>query len=245
VLLGIVCIVKPQLSLILIWALTRREYRLALGFLVVVGSIGLASLAVYGLPVHLEYVQLLEFLSKRGESFYDNQAINGLLNRLVFNGNNLEWDGTHTRIPYIPWIHDVTIATSVAIVVPTLIYRGRPGHGMASWIDFGIALVSYTLASPIAYTPHFGFILPLYFMILLAVCRQPSTPQWMWWALAISFTLCANLLSPTRSLAHTYLNILQSYTLFGIIILLVLLYKLRSKAASEAILALPSHALGR
>jgi len=239
---GLVCTIKPNLSLILLWALLRREHHFAIGFLGIVVPLALASLLMFGLPVHLEYLKLMAFLSERGEAFYSNHAINGLLNRMIFNGNNLEWDGTHTQIHYVAWVHYATVISSLCIILPTFL-RYRPSGAIGAWLDFAIALVSYTIASPVAYEIHFGYTLPIFFMVLCLLLQQPRPARLELWTIGISYSLCANYLSPTQALAETHLNFLQSYMLAGTLLLLVLLYRLRSAAATPSpIPAVPARA---
>jgi hypothetical protein len=227
VLLALVCVLKCNLAVIVLWALLRREWRFVAGFAVTVGVLGVATLAIYGLAVNIEYLKLLSYLARRGESFVSNQAFNGLLNRAIFNGNNLVWDGTHTQIQLISWVYYATLATSIAIMVPCLWPRPADGR-LASWTDFAIALMSFTLASPVAYEGHFGFLVPIFAMLLLGLARGEDTPPMAWFTLALAFALCANWISATDALAATHANVAQSYVFFGVLLLLGLLYRQRT-----------------
>jgi hypothetical protein len=78
--IGLACADKPQLALLLIWALLWRQTAFSAGVLVCVVPIGVVSLAYYGLHNHLAYLDVLAFLSQHGDSFYANNSINGILN---------------------------------------------------------------------------------------------------------------------------------------------------------------------
>lgn len=215
--LGLISIVKPHLSLILIWGIVRSQYILIFGFLSVVIPIGMASIWNFGMPIHIEYLKLMKFLSSRGESFFANQSVNGLLNRLLFTGPNLEWDGTHTLIHYNLFVHIATTITSL-IAISFSIFWQKFSKLNSEFIDFCIALLTFTIASPVAYEHHYGFMVPLFWIVLLYLREN------LLWLL-ISFTLCANLFSPTDFFAESYLNFVQSYLFFGALIILILLYK--------------------
>ena len=80
----------------MLWALLRREWRFAFAC-VATGLVGLiGSIAVFGWANHLDYLRVLSHLAERGEAYYPNQSVNGLLNRLMSIGepelySNLDW----------------------------------------------------------------------------------------------------------------------------------------------------------
>jgi len=83
VLIGLMALVKPQYGAFVLWGLLRREWGFAAA-LVATGVVGLAgSIMAYGFANHLDYLRVLEFLAERGETFYPNQSVNGLLNRVM------------------------------------------------------------------------------------------------------------------------------------------------------------------
>src|SRR4051794_10821039 len=74
------------------WAGLRREWRMLAGVATAVcGGLAL-SVYVYGIESHLSYVRVLTFISARGEAYFPNQSMNGLLNRWVGNGSNLHFE---------------------------------------------------------------------------------------------------------------------------------------------------------
>src|SRR5690606_7149410 len=86
---GLVCAIKPQIGLLLVWALLRRRYRFSAAFAATIGLLGVLSIGVYGLRENLAYLDVLGYMSRHGETFFNNQTVNGLLNRLFDNGSNL------------------------------------------------------------------------------------------------------------------------------------------------------------
>jgi alpha-1,2-mannosyltransferase len=225
--LGLVCIFKPNLAPIVLWALLRREYRVVTGFLCTIIPLGVVSIAIYGIGVHLEYLKLMSYLSSRGESYVDSHSINSMLNRAVFNGPNLEWDGSHSQIRYIGWIHYATVLSSLCFIAVALVGK-RKTSAAGSWLDYAVALLAISLASPVVYGPHLGFTIALIMMAGLMLLRARPAPFWAVFGLALSYFLMANELKFTDALAETPFNFLQSYRLFGAIILLAILYRLRN-----------------
>lgn len=216
---GLVCVIKPPLGLLVLWGALRREWRFAAALLITGAVFAVASVAMFGWQVHAEYLHLIGFLSRRGESYFANQSVNGLLNRMLFIGNNLDWDGTHTQTTYDARVHAATVASSLALIALVLLYRWRATAGP---LDFGFALIGFTLASPVAYEHHFGF-LPVVFLFLLLALRAHAAGSGAYVLLAVAFALCANFFGVTDALAATHLNFLQSHLLFGVLLLLGML----------------------
>ena len=94
--MGVLCLIKPHYGLFVLWALLRKEWRFAFAC-VAAGLVGLiGSVAVFGFANHLDYLPVLSHLAERGETYYPNHSVNGLLNRLMSVGEpelyrNLDW----------------------------------------------------------------------------------------------------------------------------------------------------------
>src|SRR5205085_12543234 len=129
ILIALMALVKPHYGLFVLWALLRREWRFAGAFAAtaIVGVGG--SIIAYGFTNHVDYLRVLTFLAERGETFYPNQSVNGLLNRLmsiadpVAYKNLLFIDGEFS--PYTPWIYATTLVTSVIILAAALLRTGN------------------------------------------------------------------------------------------------------------------------
>jgi hypothetical protein len=237
VLLGLVSVVKPQVALFLVWALIRREWAFATGMLAAVLTLGVTSLVTFGWPIHREYVALMGVLSSRGESYYASQCFNALMNRSLFLGNNLEWDGGHTQLPYHRGVHIATMTTTLLLLVPALFYRRGRARDRDP-LDFCTALLTFTIAAPVAYEHHFGYLVPVFWLVLVRILdddmRRERTRLLL---LGLAFFLCANYFDPAKLLASTAFNVLQSYLFFGALVLLGLMYRLRASARPEPVVA--------
>ncbi len=226
---GVVCLIKPQLGLLVVWALLRRRYRFAAGWSAVVAVGGLVSLGLYGLSNHLDYLGVLSYLGQHGESFNHNQSVNGLVHRWLGNGNNREW--VNAFPPFDGRVYAATLVSSLLLIAAALFYRRRDA---SSEIDLSILIVSATIASPIAWTHHYGVLLPIFALALPAVLKTSRGRRLQLAALGVSYLLVANNYRVVNRLfAETAFNIVQSYVLFGGLLFLALLYRLRSPVERE------------
>ena len=223
-LLGLICAFKPHLGCLVFGALLRRQWRFV-GFFVLTFSVILAiSASLYGWQQLFDYVRFLEFLGQRGERFYTNQSLNGLLNRLLDKGPILSWipgDYPHYHC-LVRWG-----TTIFSIFLMGLAFFWRKGEGKESHLwDLSVAIVSCTIASPVCWDHHYGFLLPILAVLLPAVSKYGG------WRCAVSmilvFCLCGNYYPILNQLAKWPLwGVGLSYMFFGGLVLIWLLYRLR------------------
>jgi hypothetical protein len=221
VLTGVICLMKPHYGLIVLWGLLNREWRFAFA-LALTGAAGLgASIFFYGWMNHLDYLSVLSFMSERGESYHANQSINGLLNRIAGLGApelyaNVRFDAAGFP-PYTPWVYWMTLASSAIIIVGAFLRRG----GAASrTVMFALIAVSLTIASPIAWEHHYGVLLPVFALMAGTLAAYPRYIP----VLAVSFLLVSNPFPILNTFADTSINIVQSYTLAGGLLLLLVMH---------------------
>ena len=223
--IGLICLIKPHYGLFLVWAAVRGEWRFVVGC-VAVGCLGLAvSLAAFGLTDHLDYLTVLLYMFQRGETFYPNQSINGLLNRLMSLRQpelygNLEFF-IERYAPFNVWIYGLTVATSLALLLAAIVRRRHDSADRV--LDFCAMGLSATVASPIAWEHHYGILLPIFSVLLPSTLRDRR--QLM--VLIGSYVLASNFLPTTQLLAGSVLNVAQSYLLAAVLAILWLLYRQR------------------
>lgn len=226
-LIGLISLIKPHYAVFLLWAAVRREWGLVVAC-GVTGCIGLAaSLVVFGFADHVDYLNALAYMSQRGEAYYPNQSVNGLLNRLMSIAEpqlygNLEFF-TDRFPPFNPWVYGGTMAASAVILLTAIAHRRSDRV-----IDFCTMAVSATIASPIAWEHHYGILLPV-FAVLLA--GAPESRAWRAWFI-LSYLLASTFIPATNLLAATGLNVLQSYLFAAGVILLVMLHMQPTDARS-------------
>lgn len=225
VLIGLICLMKPQLAVFLPWALLRKEWSFSRAMMAV-GAIGLiVSVLQFGLANNLDYLKVLSFLSQRGEPFYPNQSVNGLVSRLV----GLTDPGYYSSLVFAPegrftppntFVHLATLS-STAIFLGLAILRPARFQG-DRLVDFCVMALSATIASPIAWEHHYGVLFPI-FAVMLPLCwGRPARLA----VLAGSYLVVSQFISITNALADTAWNFLQSYLFFAALVVLGALYRL-------------------
>ena len=236
-LIGFICLIKPHYGLLLLWAALRREWRFVYACAAAI-AVGLAvSVAVFGWQNHIDYLRVLSFLSERGESYYPNQSVNGLLNRLMSIAdpqqfNNVFWREAHFP-PFTPLVYAGTLASSI-LILGTALARRRRENDPGRVLDFCTMVASLTLASPIAWEHHYGVLLPIFAVLFASVLGDRARMTW----LALAYVLAANFFLAANAFAPSALNVAQSYLLAAALVVLTLLH-LRPQAA----VALAGHVL--
>ncbi|MBP2299254.1 UbiA family prenyltransferase [Azospirillum picis] len=234
-LLGASTLMKPQMSLFLVWAVVRGDWRMAAGWAaVVVPGVVLAAL-LYGIAPLVDYLDVLLFIGRHGESYYVNQTVNGLVNRLLHNGNNLDWSA-ESFAPYHPVVHAATQVSGLFFVLLGLLWRRRE-VGSERIGAFVFAGVCFTVGSPVAWVHHFGVLLPAFALGFLGLMesgvRRPAAAVAI---LCVAYFLAGNLLFwPVNRMADTPLNVLQSYLFAATLLLLGLLYDLAGRHDRAAV----------
>ena len=225
--IGLICLIKPHYGLFLVWAAIRGEWRFVIGC-VSAGCVGLAiSIAAFGLADHIDYLSVLLYMFQRGETFYPNQSVNGLLNRLMSIRQpelygNLEFF-IERYAPFNVWIYGLTVASSLTILAAAIILP-RHCEGGDRVLDFCIMGLSTTVASPIAWEHHYGILLPMFSALLASTLRDRRQLT----VLIGSYVLASNFLPATQLVAGSILNVVQSYLFAAVLAVLLLLYRQRT-----------------
>jgi hypothetical protein len=224
VLVGLMALIKPHYAVLVPWALLRREWRFLLPCLAAAGVGGGLSLLVFGWENHLDYLHVLSQIASRGEAFYPNQSVNGLLNRLVgigdpANYNNLEWRGDWFP-PSNALVYFATLSSS-ALFLGLALFRSRRQDDHDGLLDLCTISLSCTLASPIAWEHHYGILVSIFAVMLPRLIHDARQLIW----LGVAYSLASNFIPATNLLAQTPLNVVQSYLLAGALMTLMLLHR--------------------
>lgn len=191
-LIGLMCLLKPQFGLFLLWGIMRREWRfIAYWAAIVVPGLGL-SMMVFGLQNHLDYISVLRALSRSGEAFIDNQSFNGLLNRLLAtadpansiivadvdpNACSLRSFRINSRLPpFNLTVYAGTLLSSAAMIGLALLLPRRSSGG-SSLLDFLGAALTFTMASPVAWIHHYGILPSIYVAALFVLLADKASPR--------------------------------------------------------------------
>ncbi len=218
--IGICCAVKPQWAMLLLWGALRREWTLAAVGAATFAGLALAAGVLYGFNHWIDYLSVLSFISQRGEGYYPNQSVNGLMNRLLFNGTNVTW--LETWPDFHPVVYAATVGAAVLILGAALTYRIREQAGVR---DLALIILSMTMASPIAWEHHYGVLLPIFALLAPIALSERPFGQYSGAYLVIAFVVASQRLDLTNRLANTRFNVLQSYLFFAAAMVLVLLYR--------------------
>jgi hypothetical protein len=210
--LGLICTFKPTLAVFLPWALLRRQWRFLLAFAGTLAAIQGLAMAVFGWHNTVGYLQVLSFMSHRGEAYLPNQSVNGFLERWTHNGDSVVWSFTvfppYHSVVYVGTTISSALLLGFALAAPLL--RGWK-NGVADFLFFGMVA---TIVSPIAWEHHYGYFLPgcIYLLgrmhklqgvlpALAAFCFLILTNGWPWldrfaetrWNPVLSYDLFAGL----------------------------------------------------
>jgi hypothetical protein len=232
-LIGLICLLKPQFALFLLWGILRREWRFIVGWAAVVLPGAIVALAVFGVQNHIEYISVLRALSRSGEAFIDNQSFNGFLNRLLKtsdpansiivadvdpNACSLASIRLNSKLPpFNTLVYGGTLLTSAAMIGMALLLPRR-GAGASGLLDFLGAALAFTIASPVAWLHHYGILPPIYVAALFAILTEDASRRrsLALVLLAVSYLMTAHWLE-------------GSSTLFGVLALFAMLYERQFK----------------
>jgi hypothetical protein len=219
--LGVMALVKPQYALFLLWAALRRRFG---AFAACIGTIVtgvLVSCFVFGFHNNMDYLRVLHFIGMHGENYVTNQSMNGLLNRLLFNGYSLIWN-EKAFAPFNPIVMAGTVLSSLALVGVSLFFPWGPSR-KSSADDFACCTLVATMASPVAWEHHYGILLPIF--IWLCFGKSASlTSRSRVILIALAYVLASDNIELLDALAPIpILNVFRSYLFLGALIVLMLL----------------------
>lgn len=228
---GLCCAIKPQLTVLILWAFLRRQWAMAAAAGTTFSVLALAAGIHYGFHHYADYLSVLSFLSQRGEAYFPNQSVNGLLNRLLSNGTNLHFE-LHAFPDFNIVVYTGTLAASLVLLGVALFWRWR---AVPSDLDFALVMLAATMASPIAWEHHYGLLLPIFALVApYAIARQPFG-VWSGAVLLTAFVVAGERFDITNRLAATPFNVLQSYLFFAALVFLVMLMRLVRTGNSQTI----------
>jgi hypothetical protein len=171
ILIGITCWLKPQMILFLLWGLLRKQWRFTISLLITSLAGVFLSVAIFGWHNTMEYVKVLQYLARRGDSMFWNQSLNGLLHRLMHVGSPVT--SFYGYPPFNRTIYLATVLSSggmvlLALVVPML------RRMTATTVDFLIYAMACTMASPIVWQHHYGVFFLVFLLWIPEVLQQPQ-----------------------------------------------------------------------
>jgi len=221
ILIGLICVVKPQLGVLFLWGLIRKQWKMFFAGMVVLGIFSAISIAFYGFKNNMQYLEVLSYLSHHGETYYPNQSINGLVNRFTFNGVILDWDGKFP--PYSDVVYFITVISSATIMLISLFWNYTTKYPHI--IDFCLVILCTTIASPIAWEHHYGILFPIFIILSPYACYYNEEKKVALLLFGFGFLLASQYFEAVKYLADSRWNVLQSYLFFGAVIIVAFLFQ--------------------
>lgn len=234
--LALAAMIKPQLGLFALWALIRGERRMLLAFTAVLGVGAVATLAWLGPAPFIGYIDVLQHIAQRGETFYPNQSVNGFMNRLVENGSSVDFGDA---MPEPHAVVSLTTGLTSLLFLALALMKSRASRvRRVAPLEFALMGLVSTLASPIAWEHHYGVLLPAFALLARAFLDGELRRSQAALA-ALAWFLTANSWEAANVFAGTPLRFLQSTLLFGVFCLAVVLWRQTRQSSTSRIDANP------
>jgi alpha-1,2-mannosyltransferase len=235
-LMGIAASLKPQYGLYAVWGLIRRKFSFAVVLISVAALVGIATILMFGWGnTATFYFRVLPDLSKRGEAYFPNQSMNGLLNRLYTQGMNVEYSYTEYPPEYPVVVWGTRVALVILVGIGLLTKRSQAHNGLARALDLAFVGLAFTMAGTIAWEHYYGVLIAISAVLLPVLIFQPGREGWILPAFVTSFLMVGVRWWQTMAFAdHGVLTILQSNIYIGALLLLGLLYVARRRYGSPS-----------
>ena len=156
--------------------------------------------------------------SRHGEALWANQSMNGLLNRLLRNGDPVSWSYT-VYPPYRPAIYILSSCFSALLVVAGLSVPAFFGWSrtIGDYLLFGCVAV---LISPIAWEHHYGY---FFFPAVLLLAVADRLPRRVWLVLCACVLAISNRWPPLDHRQRGFVSLAGDYIFFAGILICCLL----------------------
>lgn len=234
-LMGIATAVKPQYGVYALWALMKKRRGLAAGLVGIAGLLILVSVLMFGIDSSTTfYLKVLPDLSKRGEAYFPNQSVNGMLNRILTTGMNADF--SYTSYPPInPIVVWGTRISGILLIALGLFTKNSPRKdGVGRALDLGFVGLAFTMAGTIAWEHYYAILVPIVAVMVPMMVFSHDRRRWMVPTFVIGYLLIGFRWWQTRAFADQgLLTLLQSPMFFGGILFLLLLHFLRKQPLAE------------
>lgn len=225
---GLMTWIKPNYALFAVWAFLRKRRRLAASALAVAVMGVVAGIVTFGITNELDYFRVLSVLSRHGEAFVPNQSINGVLHRVLGNGNSLRFQASAFP-PFHPVVYGGTLVGLVTMLAFALWYPTRRGAA-GTPADFALFTIVTTVTAPIAWEHHYGVIVAAIAAAIVPFVQATSTCGIV--IFAFGWLLMAPRIEPLAWVTESPWNIVQSYRLVGAMIMAGMLTRQISRSGS-------------
>ncbi|MEO3388983.1 glycosyltransferase family 87 protein [Mesorhizobium sp. CAU 1741] len=242
-LLGFAAVIKPPLLLVGIYFLFRRRWSVVAGGALSCAAAGLLSLAVFGWAMHVSWYELcIKPYSDNPIAAFNSQSVQAFFLRMQVGLDGwFDW----SPIPFEPayWFYSTIVVGGIAafVVLTLLMPAGRDSgqaHPLALiQVEFMMIVALACVISPISWSHYYTwFLMPFAFFV------GRDDPAWStpilrgagWLGIVLLSTPVIADIWRSNWASSTYGQIGVSSLLFGGIIWLLLLCRVRYRMASDA-----------
>ena len=225
-LLALVALLKPPFLIWLPYFALRRQWRAAAAMSGTLIVLGLASVLLFGVPLHLAWTRhFLVGSSAHPIGAYNVQSIAGFLVRLSVSGTLVDWRPVDVgRLFFI-----AQVALTLTVVVSALAagaLAGEPRGRTSQLREYSMVLCVMLLASPVSWTHYYCLLLLPLAALASDAMELPHAP-WSRWSsatAALLVSLPVLLWVPVDRFSGALIaRVLLSHYLFGAVWLLGIL----------------------
>jgi hypothetical protein len=219
---GLACLLKPSYGLLGVWGAIRRRWQFVVPVAGVLILGALAAYVAYGWVDNVDYFNALRVMGRQGEAYHFNQSFNGVMNRLLQNGDSMTFDRS-AFAPFHPVVYATTLAAfgALATLAVWLPVRG----GAAGTVeDFSVMLLTITITAPIAWTHHYGILLPILAATAPRLLVRRPFGAWTAAVLIAAYLFSSELIAWLDKLTW-FGGLAQSYLLLASLTILAMLYR--------------------
>jgi hypothetical protein len=225
-LLALTAMIKPPLLIWLPYFALRRRWRAASGMIAMLLLVIAASIALYGVDLHLAWMrQFVAGASSRPVGAYNVQSIGGFLVRLTTSGTLVNWWPVDVSPAF--WAAEAAlVAAALVVSIGASALASTPRAPSVQLREFSMVLCVMLLVSPISWTHYYCLLLLPLATYITAAIEMPHTRGWQvgMAAAGLLVSLPATLWVPAHWLIGAVIaRVLLSYYLFGAALLLSLL----------------------
>jgi|ERR1019366_8419872 hypothetical protein len=188
----------------------------------------IASGFLFGWHNEFGYLAVLNYLSHHGEAIYENQSVNGLLERWYGNGRVRFWTDTSPYPPYNPVIYAGTLLTSATLLLFGLIspVLRKCQTTTSDYVLFGLVA---TMASPIVWIHHYGFFyIGCIYFFAVRLKRRGNIP----YSFLAAFLVLANLWTVHGGLPGNISVLFYTYDFFAALAIILWISSLEAQKES-------------
>ncbi len=236
--LAVSVLTKPFLLLFGIYFVARKRWKVLVGLVMTLAVIFGLSLYLFGIGLHVEWLEHLNQLGSKPLSGYNNQSPNGFLARLLLNPDLSLWSAQEVNWQFGIARHAL-LGLLVGLVTVVFLRAGAPRTPEEQNLELSIILCLAIIIAPISWSHYYLLLLIPYSLYITDRLAIPKKGTWFNLMLFSMVLTSAPVISPMRMAHHPilkywYSKVFISHYFFGGILLLGILLAGRTAKDSQA-----------